>query len=90
MLLMLLLIFYFLGKAIHLLFLNPTVPACFALVSLCVTVFLRPPPPVQQGSTLRSLTKAVRERQAAALEISQLIQELQALRHNLSAITEGL
>ncbi|KAM9506674.1 uncharacterized protein ACWYII_048380 isoform 2-T3 [Salvelinus alpinus] len=44
---------------------------------------------VQQGSALRSLTEAVRERQAAALEVSQLIQELQALRHNLTAITGG-
>ncbi|XP_055787946.1 uncharacterized protein si:dkey-20d21.12 [Salvelinus fontinalis] len=44
---------------------------------------------VQQGSALRSLTEAVRERQAATLEVSQLIQELQVLRHNLTAITGG-
>nr|XP_046199397.1 uncharacterized protein si:dkey-20d21.12 [Oncorhynchus gorbuscha]XP_046199398.1 uncharacterized protein si:dkey-20d21.12 [Oncorhynchus gorbuscha] len=62
-----------------------TVIALMLLMLLLIFYFL-----VQQGSTLRSLTKAVRERQAAALEISQLIQELQALCHNLSAITGGL
>lgn len=43
-------------------------------------------PPVQQGGAVRMLTEALREREAAATELSLLIQELQTLRHNLTAI----
>eukprot|EP00064_Thunnus_orientalis_P021410 superscaffoldBa00006475_g21573 len=41
---------------------------------------------VQQGGALRMLTDAVREKEAAATELSLLIQELQTLRHNLTAM----
>ncbi|KAM8754325.1 uncharacterized protein AB9X84_011186 isoform 1-T3 [Acanthopagrus schlegelii] len=41
---------------------------------------------VQQGGAVRMLTEAMREREAAATELSLLIQELQTLRHNLTAI----
>ncbi|KAJ8394836.1 hypothetical protein AAFF_G00041910 [Aldrovandia affinis] len=41
---------------------------------------------VQQGGALRMLSQMAEDRQAASLEISQLIQELQELRRNLTAI----
>ncbi|XP_044065918.1 uncharacterized protein si:dkey-20d21.12 isoform X2 [Siniperca chuatsi] len=44
---------------------------------------------VQQGGAVRMLTEAVREKDAAATELSLLIQELQALRHNLTAMRGG-
>ncbi|KAL1021383.1 hypothetical protein UPYG_G00012600 [Umbra pygmaea] len=44
---------------------------------------------VQQSSALWSLTEAVKERTAAIVEFSQLIQELKALRRNLTALTGG-
>lgn len=44
--------------------------------------------PVQQGGALQRLTEAVRQKEAAATQLSQLIQELQALRHNLT-VTRG-
>ncbi|CAL8319010.1 unnamed protein product [Merluccius merluccius] len=44
---------------------------------------------VQQGGAIRTLTEAVREKQDVAMEISRLIQELQALRHNLTALRDG-
>lgn len=50
---------------------------------------LSPAPPVQQGSAIRMLTEAVREKEAAATELSLLIQELQMLRHNLTAARGG-
>lgn len=46
-------------------------------------------PPVQQGGAVRMLTEAMREKDAAAAELSLLIQELQALRYNLTAIRGG-
>lgn len=51
--------------------------------------FVSVPPPVQQGGAVRMLTEAVREKEAAATELSLLIQELQALRHNLTAMRGG-
>lgn len=39
---------------------------------------------VQQGSAVRMMSEALRERELAATELSLLIQELQALRHNLT------
>lgn len=42
--------------------------------------------PVQQGGAVHRLTEALKEREAAATELSLLIQELQALRHNLTAL----
>ncbi|KAG5838508.1 uncharacterized protein si:dkey-20d21.12 [Anguilla anguilla] len=41
---------------------------------------------IQQDSALRMLSQVVQDRQATSLEISQLIQELQELRRNLTAI----
>lgn len=42
--------------------------------------------PVQQGGAVERLTEALKEKEAAATELSLLIQELQALRHNLTAL----
>lgn len=42
--------------------------------------------PVQQGGAVQRLTEALREKEAAASELSLLIQELQVLRHNLTAL----
>lgn len=42
--------------------------------------------PVQQGGAVHRLTEALKEREAAATELSLLIEELQALRHNLTAL----
>lgn len=42
--------------------------------------------PVQQGGAVQRLTEALREKEAAANELSLLIQELQVLRHNLTAL----
>lgn len=41
---------------------------------------------VQQGGAVHRLTEALREKEAAAAELSLLIQELQVLRHNLTAL----
>ncbi|KAM9344061.1 uncharacterized protein KZ484_016445 [Pholidichthys leucotaenia] len=41
---------------------------------------------VQQGGAIQMLTEAVREKEAAATELSLLIKELHALRRNLTAI----
>lgn len=48
----------------------------------CVSVS----PPVQQSSVVQRLTEALKEKEVAATELSLLIQELQALRHNLTAL----
>ncbi|XP_068196977.1 uncharacterized protein si:dkey-20d21.12 isoform X2 [Antennarius striatus] len=53
----------------------------FLLTVLLIFYFL-----VQQGGTVQMLTDALREKEAAATQLSELIQELQALRHNLTAI----
>ena len=37
---------------------------------------------------MRTLREAVREKQDVSMEISKLIQELQALRHNLTALRD--
>ncbi|XP_056131158.1 uncharacterized protein si:dkey-20d21.12 [Lampris incognitus] len=41
---------------------------------------------VQQGGALQMLTEAVREKQVVSTEISQLMQELLAIRHNLTVL----
>ncbi|XP_056453290.1 uncharacterized protein si:dkey-20d21.12 [Gadus chalcogrammus] len=56
----------------------------FLLLMLFVTVYFL----VQQGGAMRTLTEAVREKQDVSMEISKLIQELQALRHNLTALRD--
>ncbi|KAI3357257.1 hypothetical protein L3Q82_015704 [Scortum barcoo] len=62
---------------------------CAIITLLLLTVLLIFYFLVQQGGTVRMLTEAVREKEAAATELSLLIQELQALRHNLTAIRRG-
>lgn len=42
--------------------------------------------PVQQGGAVQRLTEALKEKEVAATELSLLIQELQALRRNLTAL----
>lgn len=44
---------------------------------------------VQQGSAIRMLTEAVREKEAAANELALLIQELQELRRNMTVVRRG-
>ncbi|XP_067096393.1 uncharacterized protein si:dkey-20d21.12 [Osmerus mordax] len=61
--------------------------ACAVILFLLLTLILIFYFLVEQGASLRMLTEAVRERQDVAMEISQFIQELQALRHNLTAMT---
>lgn len=48
----------------------------------CVVVSLT----VQQGGAVQRLTEALKQKEAATTELSLLIQELQALRHNLTAL----
>lgn len=56
---------------------------CF--VFFCLFVSLT----VQQGGAVQRLTEALKQKEAAATELSLLIQELQALRHNLTALRGG-
>ncbi|XP_034445665.1 uncharacterized protein si:dkey-20d21.12 [Hippoglossus hippoglossus] len=58
---------------------------CAIITLLLLTVFLIFYFLVQQGGAIQMLTEAVKEKEAAASELSLLIQELQALRHNLTA-----
>uniref|UniRef100_A0A087X5K6 Si:dkey-20d21.12 n=1 Tax=Poecilia formosa TaxID=48698 RepID=A0A087X5K6_POEFO len=44
---------------------------------------------VQQGGAIRTLTEAVREKEAAADKLELLIQELQELRRNMTAMRRG-
>ncbi|XP_043974184.1 uncharacterized protein si:dkey-20d21.12 [Gambusia affinis] len=44
---------------------------------------------VQQGAAIRMLTEAVREKEAAANKLELLIQELQELRRNMTAVRRG-
>nr|XP_046253643.1 uncharacterized protein si:dkey-20d21.12 [Scatophagus argus]XP_046253644.1 uncharacterized protein si:dkey-20d21.12 [Scatophagus argus]XP_046253645.1 uncharacterized protein si:dkey-20d21.12 [Scatophagus argus]XP_046253646.1 uncharacterized protein si:dkey-20d21.12 [Scatophagus argus] len=62
---------------------------CAIITLLLLTVLLIFYFLVQQGGTVRMLTEALREKEAAATELSLLIQELQALRHNLTAMRGG-
>lgn len=43
-------------------------------------------PLVQQGGTVQRLTEALKEKEVTATELTLLIQELQMLRHNLTAL----
>lgn len=53
----------------------------------CISVlFLFVSLTVQQGGAVQQLTEALKQKEAAATELSLLIQELQALRHNLTAL----
>lgn len=54
---------------------------CFGFFSVSLTV--------QQGGAVQRLTEALKQKEAAATELSLLIQELQALRHNLTALRGG-
>ncbi|CAL8368858.1 unnamed protein product [Lota lota] len=56
----------------------------FLLLMLFVAVYFL----VQQGGAIRMLTEAMREKQDVSMEISKLIQELQALMHNLTALRD--
>lgn len=58
---------------------------CAIITLLLLTVLLIFYFLVQQGGSIRMLTEAVKEKEAAATELSLLIQELQALRMNLTA-----
>ncbi|XP_050927044.1 uncharacterized protein si:dkey-20d21.12 isoform X1 [Lates calcarifer] len=62
---------------------------CAIITLLLLTVLLIFYFLVQQGGAIRMLTEAVREKETAATELSLLIQELQALRHNLTAMRGG-
>lgn len=62
---------------------------CALITLLLLTVLLIFYFLVQQGGAIQMLTEAVREKEAAATELSLLIQELQALRHNLTAMRGG-
>ncbi|AWP09388.1 Hypothetical protein SMAX5B_002694 [Scophthalmus maximus] len=62
---------------------------CAIITLLLLTVFLIFYFLVQQGGAIQILTEAVREKEAAATELSILIQELQTLRHNLTAMRGG-
>ncbi|XP_045913152.1 uncharacterized protein si:dkey-20d21.12 [Micropterus dolomieu] len=62
---------------------------CAIITLLLLTVLLIFYFLVQQGGAVRMLTEAVRQKDAAAIELSLLIQELQALRHNLTAMRGG-
>nr|XP_040048719.1 uncharacterized protein si:dkey-20d21.12 [Gasterosteus aculeatus aculeatus] len=62
---------------------------CAIVTLLLITVLLIFYFLVQQGGAVRTLTEAVKEKQAAATQLSLLIQELQALRHNLTAMRGG-
>ncbi|XP_041860871.1 uncharacterized protein si:dkey-20d21.12 isoform X2 [Melanotaenia boesemani] len=62
---------------------------CAIITLLLLTVLLIFYFLVQQGGAIRMLTEAVREKEAAATELSLLIQELQALRLNLTAMRGG-
>ncbi|XP_068454275.1 uncharacterized protein si:dkey-20d21.12 [Clinocottus analis] len=59
---------------------------CAVITLLLLTVLLIFYFLVQQGGAVRTLTEAVKEKEAAATQLSLLIQELQALRHNLTAM----
>ncbi|CAF93362.1 unnamed protein product [Tetraodon nigroviridis] len=58
---------------------------CAIVTLLLLTVFLIFYFLVQQGGAVQRLTEALKEKEAAATELSLLIQELQALRRNLTA-----
>lgn len=62
---------------------------CAIITLLLLTVLLIFYFLVQQGGAVRMLTEALREKEEAAKELSLLIQELQALRHNLTAMRGG-
>ncbi|KAM8830807.1 uncharacterized protein ACB058_018955 [Synchiropus picturatus] len=57
---------------------------CAIITLLLLTVLLIFYFLVQQGGALRMLTEAVAEKKAAASQLAKLIQELQALRRNLT------
>ncbi|XP_072304641.1 uncharacterized protein [Eucyclogobius newberryi] len=60
---------------------------CAIVTLLLLTVLLIFYFLVQQGGAIHTLTEAVREKKVAAAELTLLIQELQTLRHNLTALT---
>lgn len=60
---------------------------CAIVTLLLLTVLLIFYFLVQQGGAIRMLTEAVREKKTAATELTILIQELQNLRHNLTALS---
>ncbi|XP_068589109.1 uncharacterized protein si:dkey-20d21.12 [Cebidichthys violaceus] len=62
---------------------------CAIITLLLLTVLLIFYFLVQQGGAVRTLTEAVKEKEASATQLSLLIQELQALRHSLTAMRGG-
>ncbi|CAJ1055468.1 uncharacterized protein si:dkey-20d21.12 [Xyrichtys novacula] len=62
---------------------------CAIITLLLLTVFLIFYFLVQQGGAVQMLTEAVREKEETAKELSLLIQELQALRKNLTVMRGG-
>lgn len=62
---------------------------CAIITLLLLTVLLIFYFLVQQGGAVQRLTEALKQKEAAATELSLLIQELQALRHNLTALRGG-
>ncbi|KAF6733069.1 hypothetical protein FQA47_024777 [Oryzias melastigma] len=63
--------------------------SCAVIALLLLTVLLIFYFLVQQGGAIRMLTEAVRDKEAASAELSLLLQELQALRLNLTARRGG-
>lgn len=57
--------------------------------SLLNSIFALVPPAVQQGGMIQMLAEAVKEKKAAATELTLLIQELQELNRNLTAMRRG-
>ncbi|XP_035991176.1 uncharacterized protein si:dkey-20d21.12 [Fundulus heteroclitus] len=62
---------------------------CAIITLLLLTVLLIFYFLVQQGSAIRMLTEAMKEKEAAARELTLLIQELQELRRNMTAMRRG-
>lgn len=62
---------------------------CAIVTLLLLTVLLIFYFLVQQGGAIQMLTEAVREKEATAKELTLLIQELQALRQNLTSMKGG-
>ncbi|KAM4737231.1 uncharacterized protein FYW61_004784 [Anableps anableps] len=60
--------------------------SCAIITLLLLTVLLIFYFLVQQGGAIRMLTEAVREKEAAASKLTLLIQELQELRRNMTAM----
>lgn len=65
---------------------KPSINRTGTCVDPCTACLHSVSPPVQQGGAVQRLTEVLKEKEVAATELSLLIQELQALRHNLTAM----